>query len=292
MKKDYTYRKIQRKRETSFQKAAYILKPFVIYLILKTMMMLGLSLVVSSMQTSSLAMYFETHGQLVSAVVNALASIIAVAFVIKDFLTEVDTSGEVQIDQRAGKQILQCMKKGLQAQKGNGLALGIILSLSISSSLFLNGLLSHLPVQSEKYTNVEKIQYSVPIWLGIILYGIVSPVVEEIVFRGITYHRMRRFFSIPLCVIVSSLIFGGFHANLPQFLYGTGMGILIALCYEWNRTFCAPLLFHTAANVFVFVSSHIKGLNDVISTFQGIAVFFILSVVFLFLLRQITKKNT
>jgi membrane protease YdiL (CAAX protease family) len=63
---------------------------------------------------------------------------------------------------------------------------------------------------------------------------------------------MKRFYSLPYCVIISALLFGVFHANLPQLLYGTIMGVLIALCYEKNKCFAAPVIFHMAANIFVF----------------------------------------
>jgi membrane protease YdiL (CAAX protease family) len=104
---------------------------------------------------------------------------------------------------------------------------------------------------------VEAIQYSVPLWLGIILYGIVSPIAEEIVFRGVLYNRTKRFYSIPRSVIFSALLFGIFHANLPQLIYGTLMGVLIALCYERNKCFAAPVFFHMAANIVVFTLSFI-----------------------------------
>jgi membrane protease YdiL (CAAX protease family) len=77
------------------------------------------------------------------------------------------------------------------------------------------------------------------------------------VFRGVLYNRIKRFYSIPCSVIFSALLFGIFHANLPQLIYGTLMGVLIAVCYEKNKCFGAPVIFHMAANIFIFSMSFI-----------------------------------
>lgn len=290
-KKDESMRKMQKKRESSFEKAVYIIKPYIIYMVIKTFAILTAAVVFPSVPIPGMAEYIEMHEEMCSAVWNALASILAVAFVIKDFLTETDTSGEIDIDKSVGRQLLFCMKKGILAQKGKGFLLSVILAMGVTSSLFFNGLVSLFSISSAKYDQVEKIQYSVPVWLGILLYGIISPVVEEIVFRGITYHRMRRFYTVLSCVVVSSLLFGGFHANVPQFFYGTSMGILLALTYEWSQSFCAPLLFHMAANIFVFVISHVETAMNTISKVPAIVVFFTLTAGLLFLCYHISHQQ-
>lgn len=110
-------------------------------------------------------------------------------------------------------------------------------------------------LRSEKYETVEAIQYSVPVWLGILLYGIISPMVEEMVFRGIIFNRTRKFFGVVKAAVFSALLFGFFHGNLLQFLYGTAMGMLMAVCYECCGCFAAPVLLHMSANLFVFLMS-------------------------------------
>ena len=167
------------------------------------------------------------------------------------------------------KQLVSCMKNGINNCKDKAFLLAAVVSLGISAALALNIFVELLSVQSEKYDNVEAIQYSVSLWLGLILYGLVSPITEEIIFRGITYNRMKRFFGVVPCVIVTSLLFGGFHANMPQFLYGTCMGVLMALVYEWVKAFAAPLLLHMAANIIVFVLSFVVGDTFVINWLMG-----------------------
>lgn len=279
--------KIQHKREKPIEKAWYIVKPFLLYTIVKTFAIFGLALLLPSIPISGMNVWVENNSQLLSTTINGIAAVIAAAVVIRDFLKEVAITGEIDIDSGVIKQLLSWIKNGIKHNKDKAFQLAAVVSLGITSALALNIFVELLSVQSEKYDHVEAMQYSVPLWLGLVLYGLISPITEEIIFRGITYNRMKRFFGVVPCVIVTSLLFGGFHANLPQFLYGTCMGALMALVYEWVKTFAAPLLFHMAANVFVFVLSYIE--IDIASWITG-AVFTGLSVALIvFLYRKKTR---
>lgn len=268
------------------QKAWYILSPLVIYSIVKSIAMVFITMVLPYMPIPGIAQWIEANTGLVSAVINAVASIAAVAFVGSDFLKEVVITGEVDIDANAFVRVLCWIKEGYQRNRQKGLQFGAIMSLAIASSLALNILLELLPLQSEKYNQVEEIQYAVPIWLGIILYGLVSPVVEEMVFRGLIYNRMKRFFSIGVSVVATAFMFGGFHANLIQGIYGTSMGILMALCYEWTGCFGGALLFHTTANLFVFLLSSLYGDKLFIVTPLNCIIFMTISILLLYFIYK------
>lgn len=270
--------KIQQKRTRPIEKAWYIVKPFILYTIIKTLAIFGLSLLVSSIPQDGISVWVANNSQLLSTTINGIAALIGVAFVLQDFLKEVAVTGEIDIDSGVIKQLLAWIKNGIKHNRDKAFQLATVASLGITSALGLNILIEMLSIQSDKYSNVEAIQYSVPLWLGLILYGLVAPITEEMIFRGITYNRMKRFFGVIPCMIVTSLLFGGFHANLPQFLYGTAMGVLMALVYEWVKSFAAPLLFHMAANIVVFVLSFVAGETAIINGLMGIG-FLVLSAV-------------
>lgn len=69
----------------------------------------------------------------------------------------------------------------------------LTITLAFSSSVSLNILFIslHLTESSETYNQVAAHQYGVILPVGLVLYGIVSPLAEEIVFRGIIYNRMK-----------------------------------------------------------------------------------------------------
>lgn len=281
--------KVQPKRTHPLDKAWYILKPFIFYMVIKTVALLLLSMLVISFPFAVVSEWISLHSNQVNAVINAVASIIGVVFLMNDFLKEVETTGEIDIDTGVIKQLLAWIRNGIKEDRDKAVVLAITASLGITSSLAFNILAGIIQIQSPRYEKVEAIQYSVPIWLGLILYGIISPFVEEIVFRGLTYNRMRRFFGIPLSVIVTALLFAGFHGNLAQFLYALCMGVLLALCYEWVKSFAAPLVFHMAANIVVFVVSSLMGGSSALLYIPFLVFFALLSVILTALLYGKTR---
>ena len=281
--------KVQPKRTHTLENAWYILKPFIMYMVIKTAALLLLSLLVISVPISSMAEWVTVHSNQINAVLNALASIFAVAFLMNDFLKEVNVIGEIDIDSSFFRQFCAWMKNGVKADKDKAVPLALSASLGITSALAFNILAGIIQIQSPGYQKVEAIQYSVPIWLGLILYGLISPFVEEVVFRGLTYTRMRRFFGIPLSVIVTAVLFAGFHGNLAQFVYALCMGVLLALCYEWVKSFAAPLVFHMAANIVVFVVSSLMGGSSALLYIPFLVFFLLLSAVLTALLYGKTR---
>lgn len=271
--------KIILKRTTHMQKLVYILQPFVVYMVVKTVAMLVLALLVPALPITGLATWIEQHSRQLSAAVNGVASMIAVYFVLNDFLIEVNISGEIDIDKGIIRQFFRFLKKGFfgndqicvgtedEKRKRWSIlhAVGCIVLGAIAACIlnFLIGWIATIIhnrgiLGSQKYETVETIQYSVPLWMGIILYGLISPMVEEMVFRGVLYGRIKRFYGVARAVIFSSLLFGLFHANLPQFVYGSIMGGLIAVCYEYMGCFAAPVLVHMSANIFVYLLTSVK----------------------------------
>lgn len=284
--------RIKAKRTRPLEKAWYILKPFILYMVVKTVVMLFLSLLAVSLPQASLTAWVSAHSNQVNAVINALASIVGAAFLLNDFLKEVAVTGEIDIDSSVFAQLVCWIKQGMADSRGKAFLLAVSASLGITSSLAFNILaeLVQLKSKSAGYEKVETIQYSVPIWLGVLLYGVVSPFVEEVVFRGLTYNRMKRFFRVPLCTVATALLFAAFHGNLAQFVYALCMGLLLALCYEWTGCFGAPLLFHAAANLFVFILSGILTEDSALISAPVLVFFALLSAALMLLLYRSSRK--
>jgi len=252
------------KRTTLLQKLAYILRPFVVYMVVKTVAMLTLAIFIPALPVSGMDVWVEENSRMLSAVVNAAASLAAVCFLLHDFLIEAADSGEIDIDAGIGKQLADFFRNELQKGKsflpcvfcaifGGVSAVGLNIAIMRLSDFMTRVSQNQGIFGSQQYETVKQIQYSVPIALGLILYGLISPLVEEMVFRGIIFNRIKRFYAVKWAVLFSALLFGAFHGNVPQFVYGTCMGIFMACCYEWTGSFYAPLLFHMAANVVVFL---------------------------------------
>ena len=133
--------------------------------------------------------------------------------------------------------------------------IGILFFLGASGALAVNILfaLTGFTGSVASYEEVAKQQFVFPLWAGIVLYGVISPIAEEIVFRGIVYNRLRRNYSLNIALIYSAIFFGLYHGNAVQGIYGFLMGLLLAVLYEKYGAFLVPVILHSAANITVYV---------------------------------------
>lgn len=129
--------------------------------------------------------------------------------------------------------------------------LGVVAALCFNIMFALLGITG----SSGEYAQVAQKQFALPLWIGIFLYGVISPFTEEVVFRGIVYNRMDRLFGRTIAIIGSALLFGAYHGNIVQTLYGFILGVLIAVLYERYGSFLVPVLIHSAANIAVYIVS-------------------------------------
>lgn len=150
----------------------------------------------------------------------------------------------------------------------------LIAFLAAFLSVFLNVLftLSKLTSVSQSYNEVAATQYSVPLLLGLLHYGFIKPIEEELVFRGLVYGRMRKSFAPIISIPVSALIFGAYHGNLVQLIYAFFMGCLLSYIYERYKSLKAPILVHGSANLVVYLISSIAVLGEAVVSPVGCAV--------------------
>lgn len=102
---------------------------------------------------------------------------------------------------------------------------------------------------SEAYQDVAQNQYNVALGVGLLLYGVVSPFVEEVIFRGFLYGRMRVYMPKIWAILISALLFGIYHGNIVQGIYGFVMGILFTCVYEKYKNFYLAAIMHSIANL-------------------------------------------
>ena len=89
------------------------------------------------------------------------------------------------------------------------------------------------------------------------LYCIVSPVVEELIFRFGIFNLLLMIIrrlgifnnkNVHLSVWITALLFGIYHMNLVQGLYAFLMGLVITYSYAVYRKFSIPVVAHICAN--------------------------------------------
>ena len=127
----------------------------------------------------------------------------------------------------------------------------LILGLAISSGILVNMLvaMSGLSRYSEAYQEVGEALFGVSVWLQVLVMAVAAPLVEELIFRGLAYERLRKEMGVLPAAVLSALLFGLSHGNLMQGVYGFLLGILLALVYEHFQGLASSMLFHAGANL-------------------------------------------
>lgn len=127
---------------------------------------------------------------------------------------------------------------------------GVVL-IAGAMSLGVNNLmiLSNLQELSEEYQEVSTAFYAADFGMEILCLGILIPMAEELVFRGMMFKRLRALAGFMQAALYSSVVFAIFHGNLIQMLYGFAAGMLFSWLYEKYGSVKAPILAHIAMNL-------------------------------------------
>ena len=240
-----------------------VLIPFVIYYVIYFLALIGLtSLVITIMQGTgeSWQSLLLKQEPTVNAVIGGFAMVIGIVPLIPMFRQEICHEGDEKGSAKAGT--LTGRVK---------IFLTMVLAVTASVAVNILFIFFHLTENSEAYVRTAEHQYSVIFPFGLFLYGIISPLAEEVVFRGIIYNRIKRHMPVIVSMILSSFLFGIYHGNTVQALYGFCMGMLIAYTYEMFGEFFYAFLFHASANIAVYTitgNSHLYEL--IIKPYVGI----------------------
>lgn len=199
---------------------------------------------------------------------------------------EGQTDGEVSTVEKLTKMVNRKPQR-VGSMAAFTVVLACCVSLGLNALLTMTGFVD----SSQTYQEVADRQYGVAVALGLVLYGIISPLAEEVVFRGVIYNRLRRLFNPTIGIIVSGVLFGAFHGNLVQAVYGACLGMLMAYLYERSGNFCIPILFHAAANLAVYLTAWMEGVQEYLFTPGGCAVLLVVSAGCVWAQRRLGRRE-
>ena len=117
---------------------------------------------------------------------------------------------------------------------------------SVGFSMLLN--LSGFVKNSQEFQQVAEVQAGTSFLVAFLVYGILSPLSEELLFRGVIYGYVRKFFDVRTAIVISAILFGIYHGNIVQAVYAAVLGYLLAYAYEYFGSFWVPVLMHVAIN--------------------------------------------
>lgn len=158
--------------------------------------------------------------------------------------------------------------------------LGITISLIYNIILFNLNNIFH-------FTNAFQLS-SIPVIIQIISSGIIGPILEELVFRGIVYNKLKEFNKPIISIILCSVIFSLMHSNIMDMIYAFIVSFVFIYLYEKYKTLKAPIIMHMSLNITIILMIKLISYNFIIFNLYLLVV----SIIILLIIRKkcIIKK--
>lgn len=138
------------------------------------------------------------------------------------------------------------------------IGLALLLGISFNLTFMMFDFLTSFDRLFPDYSQVVEPLMSGGFVLTLIVVGIAVPAFEEILFRGILFNGLKTYLPLTTALLVQGFLFGAYHLNLLQGIYGMILGILAALVYEWFHSIWVPIAVHVAFNSFSIMMSRIS----------------------------------
>ena len=157
--------------------------------------------------------------------------------------------------------------------------LGITISLIYNISLYNLNNVVH-------FTNMFELS-KLPIIVQIISSGICGPILEEFIFRGIVYNKLKTFNKKMTAIILTSIIFGIVHSNIINGIYAFGVSFILIYLYEKYKTLKAPIVMHMFLNTTIILM-----LPLIIKNYLAFNLYLlIMSIIILIIINKYIKKD-
>lgn len=85
-------------------------------------------------------------------------------------------------------------------------------------------------------------------FISFLYVGLVAPIAEELIFRGVTFNKARKYMPFLAANFVQALLFGIYHMNLIQGLYAFAMGLSFGLIRR-AYSLIGAILLHMTVNI-------------------------------------------
>jgi len=150
----------------------------------------------------------------------------------------------------------------------------LIVVFSVAVCIALNNLanMADLAFYSDSYQEISEVFYSASYGVQLLCLGIIVPVAEEFLFRGIIFRRYRLVGGLAPALVWSTLLFSASHGNIVQMLYAGVLGVFFGYVYEKFGTILAPISMHVLVNLTSLIVTHYNGFSWMFGGFERLAI--------------------
>ena len=164
---------------------------------------------------------------------------------------------------------------GINTLTGMAMAIFILYILAIIDSIY------PLKNISGDYEDLMNTIMSGNFVIVFITVGILGPIIEEIIFRGLVLSELRKVTHNTSAVIIQGVLFGIYHMNPLQAMYASVIGIVLGYVMLRYKTLWAPILVHIFFNSLNILLD--KMLSEQHAQSYGV-IYFLLSTIFIIVL--------
>lgn len=169
-------------------------------------------------------------------------------------------------------------------------SIGFLIILGIALNLSYNLIMGGLNSIVHFTNNYDAINISVALY--IVCTGILGPILEEFLFRGIVFNKLKTFNKQMKAILITTITFAIFHSNPIQMLYAFCLGFILIYVYEKYKNLAAPILVHIASNIMnIFACMIIINNNHLLNLFLLIMSLGILLIIYLKTIKMDTNNS-
>lgn len=96
----------------------------------------------------------------------------------------------------------------------------------------------------------QEMLYRSSLLVQLIGIGMIVPFMEEVLFRGLVYKRLKEYTGNDwTAILAAAVLFAVYHGNLTQMLFAFPMALILIFIYRKWDTLQAPVIFHAAVNI-------------------------------------------
>ena len=129
-----------------------------------------------------------------------------------------------------------------------------------------------------------------------IIVAVIPGIGEELIFRGILQNKFHLFFkNIHVAIIVTAILFSGFHMQFFGFVPRLFLGILFGYIYYWSGNIWYPILGHFINNGFTLILIYLYqtgyiGIDIEVQESYPLNIILIFSVITIYMLFSFRKQ--
>lgn len=154
--------------------------------------------------------------------------------------------------------IFVCRKKKLTKELclrklSGGTAVSLVL-MGLGFNVLTTVLFSFLPeAWIASYEEAAASTFIGDFWLVAIGTAIMAPLVEELIFRGLIYTRLKKGMPVVAAMVLTSVWFGLMHGHPLWIAYATVLGLIMGWIFERTKSLFGSMLFHFGYNLFAVI---------------------------------------